>query len=213
MSTAASTVLQALRAGDVIPNVVPESATAGVKSALRVHYPEYTISEGEAIPRAATLKQPDLEFQNAESNATYTIIMADPDLTHKNDKIAGQVRHWLQSGVRFDETSKRTAAATSATALNDYVPPSPAYGTGKHRYVFIAAKEPAGYAGPQGKDFPTNGPADLKDRMRFDAARYCSEENLTIEAVGFMQVDADAAATKDNIALTGEAIKNAIIGK
>ncbi|KAG0659707.1 hypothetical protein C6P46_005066 [Rhodotorula mucilaginosa] len=192
MSTAASTVLQALRAGDVIPNVVPESATAGVKSALRVHYPEYTISEGEAIPRAATLKQPDLEFQNA---------------------IAGQVRHWLQSGVRFDETSKRTAAATSATALNDYVPPSPAYGTGKHRYVFIAAKEPAGYAGPQGKDFPTNGPADLKDRMRFDAARYCSEENLTIEAVGFMQVDADAAATKDNIALTGEAIKNAIIGK
>ncbi|TKA58541.1 hypothetical protein B0A53_00282 [Rhodotorula sp. CCFEE 5036] len=205
MSTAASTVLQALRAGDVIPNVVPESATAGVTSALRVHYPEYTISEGEAIPRAATLKQPDLEFQNAESNATYTIIMADPDLTHKNDKASS-----LQS---FDETSKRTAAATSATALNDYVPPSPAYGTGKHRYVFIAAKEPAGYAGPQGKDFPTNGPADLKDRMRFDAARYCSEENLTIEAVGFMQVDADAAATKDNIALTGEAIKNAIIGK
>jgi hypothetical protein len=68
MSTAASTVLQALRAGDVIPNVVPESATAGVTSALRVHYPEYTISEGEAIPRAATLKQPDLEFQNAVSS-------------------------------------------------------------------------------------------------------------------------------------------------
>lgn len=67
MSTSASTVLQALRAGDVIPNVVPESAAAGVKSALRVHYPEYTISEGEAIPRAATLKQPDLEFPNAVS--------------------------------------------------------------------------------------------------------------------------------------------------
>lgn len=67
MSTAASTVLQALHAGDVVPDVVPESAAAGIKSALRVHYPEYTISEGEAIPRAATLKQPDLEFPDAVS--------------------------------------------------------------------------------------------------------------------------------------------------
>lgn len=69
MSIAASTVLQALRAGDVIPDVVPESAADGIKSALRVHYPEYNISEGEAIPRAATLKQPDLEFPNAVSFA------------------------------------------------------------------------------------------------------------------------------------------------
>ncbi|GAA5875130.1 hypothetical protein JCM3774_001646 [Rhodotorula dairenensis] len=213
MSTAAAPVLQALRSGDVVPDVLPESETSAIKSALRIHYPEYTVSEGEAIPRAATLKQPDLELPSADPMATYTIIMTDPDLTHKNDKVTGQVRHWLQSGVKFDETSKRTAAAASSTAVNDYVPPSPAYGTGKHRYVFIAAREPAGYAGPQGKDFPTNGPADLKDRMRFDAAQYCSEENLTIEAVGYMRVDADAAATRDNIALTGEAIKNAIIGK
>lgn len=34
-----------------------------------------------------------------------------------------------------------------------------------------------------------------------------------IEAVGYMRVDADVAATKDNIALTAEAVKNAIVGK
>lgn len=39
------------------------------------------------------------------------------------------------------------------------------------------------------------------------------EEGLTVEAVGFMRVEADLAASKDNIALTAEAIKNAIIGK
>lgn len=95
MSTSASTVLQALRAGDVIPNVVPESAAAGVKSALRVHYPEYTISEGEAIPRAATLKQPDLEYQNAVSCSGPSASLAgrssarirSPILHHTNDLV------------------------------------------------------------------------------------------------------------------------------
>ncbi|GAA5993407.1 hypothetical protein JCM10908_002652 [Rhodotorula pacifica] len=209
----ASSLIQALRAGDIIPDVIPESATSSIKSALRVHYPDHVISHGEAIPRASTLKQPDLEFPDVDTDATYTIIMTDPDLTHKNDKVAGQVRHWLQSGVKFDKTSKRSAAAFSSTAVNDYVPPSPAYGTGKHRYTFIAAKEPAGYAGPTNKDFPTSGPADLKDRMRFDAARYCEEEKLTIVAVGYMQVGPDAASTKDNIALSAEAIKDTVVGK
>lgn len=119
--------------------------------------------------------------------------------------------------------------------LSDYVPPSPAYLTGcvrtigpisqlspdhllfglrsKHRYVFIAAKEPVGYTGPLNKDFPLNGPSDLKDRLRFDTAKYCEEEGLVMEAVGFMRVEADAGAMKDNLALTGEAIKNAVVGK
>lgn len=67
MSTAPATVLQALRSGDVVSDVLPESATSTIKGVLRIHYPEYTVSEGEAIPRAATLKQPDLELPNAVS--------------------------------------------------------------------------------------------------------------------------------------------------
>lgn len=39
------------------------------------------------------------------------------------------------------------------------------------------------------------------------------EEGLVMEAVGFMRVEADAGAMKDNLALTGEAIKNAVVGK
>ncbi|BGP55302.1 hypothetical protein JCM8202_000621 [Rhodotorula sphaerocarpa] len=205
--------LNVLREGAVIPEVVPEQAALTIKGALRVHYPEFTVFDGAALPRPATLKQPDLEYPEADAEATYTIIMADPDLTHQNDKVSGQVRHWLQRGVKFDATSKRAAASTTSTVLSDYVPPSPAYLTGKHRYVFIAAKEPVGYTGPLNKDFPLNGPSDLKDRLRFDTAKYCEEEGLVMEAVGFMRVEADAGAMKDNLALTGEAIKNAVVGK
>lgn len=42
---------------------------------------------------------------------------------------------------------------------------------------------------------------------------HLQEEGLTVEAVGWMEVDADLAATMDNIALTAEAIKNKVLGK
>ncbi|GAA6044425.1 hypothetical protein JCM8097_006452 [Rhodosporidiobolus ruineniae] len=74
------------------------------------------------------------------------------------------------------------------------------------------AREPDTYT-PGSKDFPLQDPADLKDRMRFDAAKYIQEEGLTLEGVGWMEVAADLASTKDNLALTGEAIKNAVVGK
>lgn len=48
----------------------------------------------------------------------------------------------------------------------------------KHRYVFIAAKEPPSYAGPQNKNYPLNGPADLKDRIRWNASEYIQVSSL-----------------------------------
>jgi hypothetical protein len=57
--------------------------------------------------------------------------MTDPDLLAKNDKLSGQVRHWIKSGVSFDEASGfRPKANLNPAVLNAYVPPSPAYGTG-----------------------------------------------------------------------------------
>lgn len=59
--------LNVLREGAVIPEVVPEQAALTIKGALRVHYPEFTVFDGAALPRPATLKQPDLEFPEAVS--------------------------------------------------------------------------------------------------------------------------------------------------
>ncbi|GAA6008656.1 YbhB/YbcL family Raf kinase inhibitor-like protein [Rhodotorula paludigena] len=213
MTTAPLDLITTLREAEVIPHVLPDGVASSVNGPLLVRYPEYTISKGEAIPRAATLSQPEIEFPEADTSASYTIIMTDPDLLKKHDTLSGQVRHWLETGIKFDATSKRTTLSTQPVARNDYVPPSPAHGTGKHRYVFIAAKEPAEYTGPQGKDYPLTGPADLKDRMKWSAKQYIQEEGLTVEAVGWMEVDADLAATMDNIALTAEAIKNKVLGK
>lgn len=62
--------------------------------------------------------------------------MTDPDLTHPNDKLSGQVRHWIKSGVTFDEASGfRPKANLNPAVLNAYLPPSPAYGTGYVRHL------------------------------------------------------------------------------
>ncbi|BGP48783.1 hypothetical protein JCM10450v2_004659 [Rhodotorula kratochvilovae] len=213
MSSSALDLLTALRTAQIIPEVLPEPLTSSLKGDVRVHYPEHTISRGEAIPRAGTLPQPEIEFQEADTNTSYTLFMVDPDLLKHNDTLSGQVRHWFETGVKFDSTSKKTQISPGVGARNDYVPPSPAMGTGKHRYIFLLAKEPAGYSGPTGKDFPLTGKADLKDRLRFNVASYIQEEGLKLEGAGWMEVDADLAATKDNILLTAEAIKNKLTGQ
>ncbi|TNY21888.1 phosphatidylethanolamine-binding protein [Rhodotorula diobovata] len=213
MSPSALEQTAALRTASIIEDVVPSSLASSLKGPLVVHYPEHTVSKGEAIPRAGTLAQPELEFKEADTDATYTLFMVDPDLLKRNDTFSGQVRHWFETGVKFEGTSGRVVISSQAGARNDYVPPSPAYGTGKHRYVFLAAREPSSYAGPQNKDFPLTGKADLKDRMKFSVAQYIQEEGLTLEAAGWMEVDADAAAMKDNLMLSGEAIINKLTGK
>ncbi|GAA6017958.1 hypothetical protein JCM10207_002719 [Rhodosporidiobolus poonsookiae] len=213
MSTAASTLLDKLRSADIVPHVIPDDLVSSVKGEVKVHFPEDTVSLGEAIPRAATLSQPDIEFPEADPAASYTLLMTDPDLFTKNDPVSRQVRHWIQSSVKFDGTSKRTVPNLNPPVLNSYVPPSPAMGTGKHRYIFILAKEPAAYTPSLDKNYPLQDPADLKDRIRWQAAEYIKEEGLTVEGIGWMEVAADLAATKDNLTLTAEALKNQLFGK
>ncbi|GAA5826380.1 hypothetical protein JCM11251_002341 [Rhodosporidiobolus azoricus] len=214
MTSAPLELLNKLRQGDIIPSILPEELTSSLKGAVKIHYPEAQASLGEVVERPKTLAQPDIEFEEADMDARYTLIMTDPDLFTHNDPVSGQIRHWIQSGVGFDPSSKRTTTSLNSPVLNSYVPPSPALGTGKHRYIFIIAKEPATYnPNTKDKNYPLQDPADLKDRIKWNAAQYLKEEGLTVEGVGWMEVAPDAASTKDNLVLTAEALKNKLTGQ
>lgn len=203
MSPSALEQTAALRTASIIEDVVPSSLASSLKGPLVVHYPEHTVSKGEAIPRAGTLAQPELEFKEAvrprdslsfasggcsvrhrvkqltwrrlqDTDATYTLFMVDPDLLKRNDTVrlvfalsppplpsspssplhalthtdshtlaqfSGQVRHWFETGVKFEGTSGRVVISSQAGARNDYVPPSPAYGTGCVERAFLATRD------------------------------------------------------------------------
>lgn len=53
-------------------------------------------------------------------------LMIDPDLTHPNDRLSGQVRHWLQPGLVFsDGGDEGMAAKATEKAVTEYLECAP----------------------------------------------------------------------------------------
>ncbi|KAK4701623.1 hypothetical protein P7C70_g4606, partial [Phenoliferia sp. Uapishka_3] len=203
-----------LRANSIIPDVIPESSASTIKSPLRVIYNSDTVvSLGEEMSRETVQSVPEIEFPDADPEATYTLLMIDPDLFYQKDHLAGQVNHWYESGIQFHRETKRASAFKLPRLETDYVGPTPGAGTGKHRYTFLVAREPAGYtASNAAKELP-KGAADLKSRIRFDTGKFLQEEGLTLEAVAFMKVGADLKSAVENVEMAAESVAKKIVGK
>ncbi|GAA5997544.1 hypothetical protein JCM5350_004041 [Sporobolomyces pararoseus] len=209
-----SELLQKLREAEIIPHVIPEDQTNGIKSAIKIIYPNVTVSLGEKPARKDVLEIPEIEFPEADPSASYTIICTDPDLLMKGEQTLGPVRHWLQSGILFDQKTKRAAHQLGLNAnVTNYLAPSPSPDFRFHRYVFLVARESPTYEPKGEKDYPVDGESDLKGRLSWNASQYCKEEKLTIEGVGWMSVQADGKAIVENAKLTAESLVNKVMGK
>lgn len=136
-------------------------------------------------------------------------------LTSKTDLVSiSQVRHWLQSGMLFDQKTKRAAHQLGLNAnVTNYLPPSPSPDFRFHRYVFLVCRESPTYEPKGNKGYPVDGESDLAGRLGWNAAEYCKEEKLTIEGVGWMSVQADIPAIIENTKLTAESLVNKVMGK
>ncbi|GAA5936670.1 YbhB/YbcL family Raf kinase inhibitor-like protein [Sporobolomyces koalae] len=210
----AEDLIQALRQAEIIPQVIPEDRVTEIKSGLNIVYPNVTVSRGETPARRDVLEVPEIEFPAADPSASYTIICTDPDLLMKGEQKLGPVRHWLQSGILFDSKTKRAAHQLGLNAnVTKYLAPSPSPDFRFHRYVFIVARESPTYEAKGGKDYPVDGESDLKGRLQWNAAEYCTEEKLKIEGVGWMSVQADGPAIVENAKLTAESLVNKVLGK
>ncbi|KDQ08384.1 hypothetical protein BOTBODRAFT_37962 [Botryobasidium botryosum FD-172 SS1] len=198
----------------IIPKVLPD--TINLRGTVEVVYPQGRVTCGEVLDREHTQVQPEVIFNAAESDAYYTIIMTDPDLLMENDKLSGQVRHWLQSNVQFDSSGK---AVFKQEATTNYLGCAPGLGTGKHRYVFIVAQQPGPRPGtaldpPAVTELTTGGPdADLKSRVGFDAAKYISNAALDVVGVTYMEVAPNVASTLKDVELVAKSAANKVMGQ
>ncbi|KAJ9113241.1 hypothetical protein QFC22_006080 [Naganishia vaughanmartiniae] len=112
MSTGSTTqtqqIISLLERDKIVPDVLPSAPD--LQGKLDIVYPTHVISMGETADRVITKDIPVVRFTpfpnssfQAGPEARYTVIMVDSDLTHPNDRLSGQVRHWLLSGVVFEE--------------------------------------------------------------------------------------------------------------
>ncbi|KAI0067348.1 PEBP-like protein [Artomyces pyxidatus] len=182
-----------------------------IRGVLEVTYPTFTVTSGTIYPREATQTEPTITFPGAETDAEYTLIMTDPDLMMKNDSLSGQVRHWLQPGLRFNSEWR---ASSTQPAITAYLGPAPGLGTGNHRYFFVLTKQAQGVGESLLNNRFTIGgaEADLKDRMGFDVAEYIAETGLEVVDT-FMQVGGNVASTALDVKLMTESVAHKIVGK
>jgi len=64
-------LLQKLREAEIIPQVIPEDQTSGIKSAVKIVYPNVTVSLGEKPAREDVLETPEIEFPEAVSSTEH----------------------------------------------------------------------------------------------------------------------------------------------
>jgi len=198
---------------DVIPDVLPSGTQTSAKLWLDFGGKAKVEQAGTPVDRQTTQTEPDVYSDvESDSGALYTIIMTDPDLLKKNDQMSGQVRHWLQPGLKFSGANQPAKKTTDA--VSNYVGCAPAPGTGAHRYVFILARQ--GGSAPSRSDFPNaeprQGDEDLKDRMGFNAYEYIQQKGLEVVGVTMMEVSANVQSAVDNVKLGAEAVAHKIQG-
>ncbi|XP_015997035.2 phosphatidylethanolamine-binding protein 4 isoform X2 [Rousettus aegyptiacus] len=79
--------------------------------------------------------QPKVKFPGAVEDATYILVMVDPDAPSKSFPKARFWRHWLVTDVKGTDMKK---GKIQGQELSSYQPPSPPARTGFHRYQFFA---------------------------------------------------------------------------
>ncbi|KAL1699867.1 phosphatidylethanolamine-binding protein [Schizophyllum commune] len=218
-------VIEGLREHSVFPDVLPYSTAQELKGVLEIRYPSgISITAGQKPHRDEVQGEPSIRFHPStalDSAATYTLIMADPDLMKRNDPLDKEVRHWVQPGLkpaagnptltRTDPTVTRGGGPSLVPTRpphTAFLPSAPMPGTGPHRYVFILAKETR-------KDVGTGergGNADFAERLKFDATAFIREHGLEVVGVAVMEVAPTAGAGVDDAKLMAESAMHKVVG-
>ncbi|KAL8907580.1 MAG: hypothetical protein Q9207_001317 [Kuettlingeria erythrocarpa] len=172
-----SRIRSALRKAEVIPNVLDDDFEPLIS--LNITYPKSgkAVELGNTITPKAVSSAPDLiahpidqgdtwprsrPTKTIRSNATYTLVLTDPDATSRSDPAMAEMCHWIVTGLQFNASSEdqvmslhadvtaildnlrvreaipeKTRHSSSVKELMSYYPPAPPPKTAYHRYVFV----------------------------------------------------------------------------
>lgn len=114
MSDPISKVIAALKADEVMPDVIPASYSFTPSVLISIVWPAegLEIVLGEKVAREKTVEEPEIRLQplvspigdvddsaqsgSAQAGAVkYTLVMTDPDAPSREDPKFGQWRHWV----------------------------------------------------------------------------------------------------------------------
>ena len=97
-----------------------------------IEYGERSITCGKKYKLSRLFeKRPTIKFGNENGKGKYyTLIMIDPDAPRREDPVFRSWLHWLVINIKNGQVS-------NGTEIISYNPPTPAVGSGRHRYVYL----------------------------------------------------------------------------
>lgn len=130
---------------DCLPSLVNNFNAQGT---LEIQYdkPAVNVHMGNELLPSDTQTLPVITYHASKPldlDATYTIIMTDPDVPSRLDNSEGEVCHYVATGFKFDSV-KGGVLSGQGVARRPYIGPAPAKNTALHRYVFMLLMEPKG---------------------------------------------------------------------
>ncbi|KAJ1910527.1 mitochondrial 54S ribosomal protein YmL35 [Tieghemiomyces parasiticus] len=185
----------------VVPDLLPPSSVHP-EFKLEAIYPSSSEAT-EATPfTVGVILQPTNTVPTPKVVATpfhtdqrlYTLVMVDPDSPNQETHSYDQRCHWLLTNVSLSVTQPAVndTAASGAETILDYIPPHPARGTKRHRYVFFLLEQPNG-----GRDrldaAALRTTATTDGDRQFDMAAFVKQNNLVPRAVTFFRAEYDDA--------------------
>lgn len=175
----------------VVPDVVPKAP----EHLLEVSYGHHKVDLGNILTPTQVKDMPTHIHWPTEPGALYTLIMTDPDAPSRKDPIYREWHHWLVVNIEGNHVNH-------GTTLSEYVGSGPPKGTGLHRYVFLAFKQPKKLADDV-RPHLTNKSGD--HRGKFKISEFASQHHLGYPVAGnFYQAEWDDYVPKLYEQLSGK---------
>jgi len=181
------------KAADLVPDLI---STFNPTVLLTVSFNGIgAIAPGQNLTVAQVGSAPTISVTPANSSVSlagnYTLIMVDADVAGSND--SGNItRHWLMNG---DTVTGDTLTNATAVGITEYAGPSPASGSGPHRYTILLFDQPSSFVEPAGFNTPNIGVST------FVLSDYIKDSNLG-PIVGGMYFQVEVGVSTVSVAPT-----------
>jgi len=164
-----------------IHGVVRDVIQKAPQQALEVRYATHKVDFGNVLTPTQVKDQPIVHWP-ADENSLYTLVFTDPDVPNRDNPINGQFKHWLVANIPGNKVGQ-------GETLAEYVGSGPPQGSGLHRYVFLAYKQPNGKIND---DEPFASKSSTEGRRKWKVEEFAAKHNLEGPIAGnFYQAEYD----------------------
>ncbi|KAI0390160.1 phosphatidylethanolamine-binding protein [Xylariaceae sp. FL0594] len=122
------------------------------------------------------------------NDASYTLLLVDPDAPTPDEPKYAFWRHWVLSGLRPQGPGDSADATAAASELTTYLGPGPKDDSKPHRYVFLLYREPRGGLSLSKEDV---GGEEFTQRRSFKPAEFAERHSLRLVGVNWMYCAGD----------------------